>query len=176
MKRTVCGPVACVVVMALAVMAGACSGSGNGADSGNDAGPASSGGAPDTASMAIPESLDRDGYIAMVNHICSEPDLGGDIGQPVGTASSVDEIDAQRDRIETRLDLMQTMPTPEGDDASIDQIVQAYDRVLTALDELSSDIDGDDAQAAVLVSTALGSLRGQVNALVSAYGIDQCTL
>jgi hypothetical protein len=124
----------------------------------------------------LPESLDAAGHRSFLVEVCTDADRGGAVGDPVGGSSTVEEIDAQYDQIETRLDLMRELPVPSGEEAAFDEVVQAYDRVLTALDELSTAVADDDTQGAVLVVSALDGLRADVNQLVADYGIDDCGL
>jgi hypothetical protein len=128
------------------------------------------------AITAFPEQLDRPGYLAGLNAVCTTPEMGGDIGEPVGASSSVDDVDRRYDAIETRLELMRELPVPAGEEDDVDRIVQAYDRVLTALDELSTAIADDDSQSAILVETALDGLRATANELTTAYGVGDCAL
>jgi hypothetical protein len=124
----------------------------------------------------LPETLDAAGQRSFLLRVCTDPDQGGAIGDPVDDSSTVEEIDAQYDAIETRLELMREVPVPSGEEAAFDEVVQAYDRVLTALDELSTAVADDDTQGAVLVASALEGLRDDVEQLAADYGIDDCSL
>lgn len=159
-------PWACALAVALAGVGGvACS------DDADD---------PSTTTLVsttiLPETLDAAGHRSFLLRVCTDPAQGGAIGDPVDGTSTVDEIDAQYDAIETRLELMREVPVPSGDEAAFDELVQAHDRVLTALDELSTAVDDDDTQGAVLVASALDGLRDDVRQLATDYGIDACAL
>jgi hypothetical protein len=157
------------VVVVIALAAGtACSGTN---DQNGDASTAER-----TSDLTVTRSLDRGGFVDAANRICSDPELGGDVGEPVGSNSSVEQIDAQAGAIDGRVRLLQELPVPDGDAEVLARIERSYERVLTALDALRSAVEDDDGQAAVIVASALDGLRAETNRLAADYGIEACAI
>ncbi len=152
----------------LCAIAAACSSS--------DDDPASPGGVTAEISLFGDQQLDPAQYSAALELVCSDPVLGGDIGDPVGASSTVEEIDAQYDKIETRLQLLQEAPPPADGEVSLDDLTETYDRVLLALDELSASVDRGDTQAAVLVASGLDGLRTDADRQAAVLNAPSCGL